>query len=51
MKKISKYKFWTGEDVLPEKDLLEKAATMEILEHSPSGKEQKSQTDIAKKQY
>ena len=24
---------------------------MEILEYSPSGKEQKSQTDIAKKQY
>ena len=32
---VSKYKFLTGKDVLPEKSLLEKAATMEIFEYSP----------------
>ena len=31
---ISKYKFLTGKDVLPEKDLLEKAATMKRFEYS-----------------
>ena len=32
---ISKFEFLTGKDVLPEKDLLEKAATMKIFEYSP----------------
>ena len=41
----------TGKDVLPEKDLLEKAAIMKRYEYSPLGKELKPQTDIAKKQY
>ena len=41
----------TDKEVLPEKDLLEKAATLKIFEHSPLGKELKEQTDIAKKQY
>ena len=36
-------------DILPEKDLLEKAATMNRFEYSPLGKELKAQTDIAKK--
>ena len=28
---VSKYEFLTGKDVLPEKDLLEKAATLKIF--------------------
>ena len=48
---VSKYKFLTGKDVSPEKDLLEKAATMKRLEYSPLGKELKAQTDITKKRY
>ena len=43
--------FLTGEDVLPEKVLLEKAATIKRFEYSPLGSELKRQTDIAKKQY
>ena len=41
----------TVKDVLPEKDLLEKAAAMKRFEYFPLGKELKAQTDIAKKQY
>ena len=41
----------TGKDVLPEKGLLEKAATMKRFEYSPLSKELKAQNDIAKKQY
>ena len=41
----------TGKDVLPEKDLLEKAATMKRFKYSPLGKALKAQTEIAKKQY
>ena len=41
----------TGEDVLPEKDLLEKAATMKIVEYSSLGKESKTQTSVVEKQY
>ena len=41
----------SGKDVLPEKDLLRKAATITIFEYSPLGKELNAQTDIAKKQY
>ena len=48
---VSKYEFLTWEDVLTEKDLLEKAATMKRFEYSPLGKELKAQTNIAKKQY
>ena len=32
---VSKYEFLTTKDVLPEKDLLEKAATMIKFEYSP----------------
>ena len=32
---VSKYEFLTGEDVLPEKGLLEKAATIKKIEYSP----------------
>ena len=48
---VCKYEFLTGKDVLPEKDLLEKAATMKRFKYSLFGKELKAQTDIAKKQY
>ena len=48
---VSKYEFLTGRDVLPEQDLLEKAATTKRFEYSPLGKELKAQTDIVKKQY
>ena len=41
----------TGEEVLPETGLLEKAATIRRFEYSPLGIELKKQTDIAKKQY
>ena len=42
---VSKYEFLTGKDVLPEKDLLEKAATIKRFEYSLLGKELKAQTD------
>ena len=38
---VSKYKFLTRKDVLPEKDLLEKAAAIKIFEYSLLGKELK----------
>ena len=41
----------TDKDILPERELLEKAATLKRFEYSPLGKELKAQTDIAKKQY
>ena len=47
---VSKCEFFTGKDVLPEKDLLEKA-TRKRFKYSPLGKKLKAQTDIAKKQY
>ena len=48
---VSKYEFLTGKDVLPEKDLLEKAASIKRFEYSPLGKELKKQTSVAEKQY
>ena len=47
---ISKYEFLTGDNVLPEKDLLEKAAIIKRFEYSPLSSELKKQTDIAEKQ-
>ena len=41
----------TGKDFLPEKDLLEKTAALEIFEYSSLGKELKKQTSVAEKQY
>ena len=41
----------TGKDVLPEKDLLEKVATMKRFEYWLLSSELKKQTDIAEKQY
>ena len=48
---VSIYEFLTGKVVLPEKDLLEKAATMKRFEYLLLGSELKKQTDIAEKQY
>ena len=48
---ISKYEFLTGKNVLPEKDMLEKAASFKRFEYSPLGKELKKQTSVAEKQY
>ena len=39
------------EYVLPEKGMLEKAATIKRFEYSPSGSELKKQTSIPEKQY
>ena len=48
---VSKDEFLTGKDVLPEKDLLEKPATIKIFEYLLIGKELKAQTGFAKDQY
>ena len=39
---VSKYEFLTGKDVLPRKDLLERAAALKRFEYSPLGKEVKA---------
>ena len=46
---VGKYEFLIGKDLLPTKDLLEKAATIKRFEYSQLGSELKNQTDIAKK--
>ena len=48
---VNKHEFWTGKDVLTEKDWVEKAGTMKGFYYFALGKELKAQTDIAKKQY
>ena len=48
---VSKYQVLTGKDVLTQKYLLEKAATIKRFEYSPLGKKLKAQNDTAKKQY
>ena len=48
---VNKYEFLTGKDIIPEKYLLEKAATVKRFEYSSLDKELKSQTDITKKEY
>ena len=45
---VGKYEVLTGKDVLPKKDLLEKAATIKRFEYLPLGSQLKKQTDIAK---
>ena len=47
---VSKYEFLTSKDVLPGKELLEKAATMKRFEYSPLDNELKAQTGVAKDQ-
>ena len=44
---VGKHEFLTSDNVLPEKGLLEKAASMKRFEYSPLGNELKKQTDIA----
>ena len=44
-----KHEFLTGEDVFPEKVLLEKAATIKRFEYSPLGSELKRKSDITKR--
>ena len=44
-----KYKFLTGEDIFPEKPLLEKTAAIKRFGYSLLGKDLKKQTDITKK--
>ena len=46
---VSKSLFLTGKDVLPEIDLLKKAATMKRFEYWLFGKKLKAQTEIANK--
>ena len=41
---VGKCEFLTGEDILPEKELLQKAATIKRLKYSPLGSELKKQT-------
>ena len=48
---VNNYKFLTDKDVLLEKELLEKAATVRRFGYSPLDKELKAQTEIAKKKY
>ena len=48
---VSKYEFFTGKDVLHEKDLVEKAAALKRFEYSPLRKELKKQINVAEKQY
>ena len=43
---IGKDEYLTGEDVLPEKGLLEKAATIKRFKYWPIGSELEKQTDI-----
>ena len=50
-RKVSKYEFLTGEDVLLEKELLEKSAAIKRFEYSPLGNELKKQASITEKQY
>ena len=48
---ITKYEFLTVKDVLPEKDLLEKAATIKRFEYSTLRSELRKQSSVAEKQY
>ena len=48
---VGKNEFLTGKDILPEKELLGKAAIIERSEYSLLGKELKKQTSIAEKEY
>lgn len=48
---VCKYIFLAGEDVLPGKGLLQKAATVKRFKYSLLGSALKKQTDITKCQY
>ena len=46
---VRKYDFLTSKNVLPEKDLLEEAATLKWFEYSSLGKAFEKQTNVIKK--
>ena len=48
---VNKDEFLTSKDILPEKDLLEKAAAIKRFEFSPLGSKLKKETVITKKIY
>ena len=48
---VSKYEFLTGKGILPERNLLEKAAALKRFEYSPLGKELKKQASVGEKCY
>ena len=48
---VGKYELLTGEDVLPENDLLGKAGTIKRFKYLPLDSEMKTQTGISKKLY
>ena len=48
---VAKYEFLTGEDILPENTLLEKAGTIKIFEYWTLGSELENKTRITKDQY
>ena len=48
---VSKYEFFTGKDVFPENDLLERATALKRFVYSSLGKELKKQTSAAVKKY
>ena len=48
---VGKYEYLSGKDVLPEKDFLEKVATIKRFEYSPLGSELKKETSIGREQY
>ena len=48
---LIKCEFLTEKDVLPEKDLLQKAVALKRFEYSSLGKELKTQTSVAEKQF
>ena len=45
---VGKYEYLTGQDVLPENNLLEKSVTIKIFEYLPLVSELKKQTGITK---
>ena len=48
---VGRYEFLTSKDVLREKDLLDKVATIKIFKYLRLGSEVNRQTEISKKQY
>ena len=49
LENVSKYESLNNKDVLPEKDLLEKAVALKRSEYSPLGTESKAQTSVVEK--
>ena len=49
LENVSKYECLNNKDVLPEKDLLEKATALKRFECSPLGTESKAQTSVVEK--